>query len=293
MRSARLGALFVFLLAVSLSGCSGLDPPADTTSDLPPGVTQAGVEDPDALVEAHVDRLRPVSYGVSDRFESRSATGRREVSIRREIEFGHDPSRYSMRAETVTVVEGDDLDRRTVERWSNGTAVASRRSTGDRVFYEGTADAVGLFYPEPTPTAYTQGLYALLSTGNVSVVAATGEDELLLGGPIPNDSAAVVRSVDRTGASRGARFANASVELIVTDRGLVTWWRVTWTEIGPDGRQVRESRTVRLRDIGTATVDRPAWVRKALSNETAPTEVPGPIGDYVDGEQPARRPPGW
>lgn len=274
MRRA-LPALLAVVLVSALAGCSGLTPPTDPGSELPPGVTERGVDDPDALLDAHLESLRSVSYGVSDTFVSRSNSEWPDVRVEREIEFAADPSRYRMRSVTV-LDRSTSRDTRTIELWSNGTAIAARRTNGELTTYEGTTDAVGLFYPEPTPAEYTESLYVVLATANLSVVAATGEDEILLGGSIPHESAGIARTVDRSGAPRGTTYADASVRLIVTDRGLIKWWRVSWTTI-TDEHRVRESRTVRLRELGSADVDRPPWVAQALANETSPTEVPGPL----------------
>ncbi|MFB6266705.1 MAG: hypothetical protein ABEI31_03520 [Halodesulfurarchaeum sp.] len=270
--------LSLLLFLVTLSGCAGYVGAPGPADRLPPGVRSDTVEDPHVLLDAHGRRLADLPYTVENTFVSRPAGEKPGVRVTRVIRFGGDRRRYWARSRTGTWGPGGEgIANRTVVRWSNGTAIAINRTVGTRTTYAGTRDGVGLFYPEPTPGDFREGLYVLLATSDLSVRAATGEDELLLSGRIPERPWAVVRAFDRTRNPPDASVADARVQLIVTDDGLIRFWRVSWVVVRADGIRYRESWTVRVLAIGSTSIPRPDWVHLALANETAPTEVPGPI----------------
>jgi hypothetical protein len=274
-------AILAASVVLVAAGCGGVSPPA-STDRLPPGVTEAGVEDPETLLDAHTERLRPVPYTVHERFEREAAGQRPGISMVREVRFGADAATYW--ASSRWVVEAAARPgpaTRTVEQWSNGTAVALKTTAGNRTTYDGTRDAIGLFYPEPSQVEYRDALFVLLTTGEYSVPAATGPNQILLRGTIPDPperAESVVRTVDLGAPDSEASVGNVTVELVVTSDGRIVWWQVSWTVRAADGDRYAAARTVRIEDAGSTQIQRPAWVDRALANETPPTEVPGPIG---------------
>ncbi|MFB6133007.1 MAG: hypothetical protein ABEJ44_06355 [Halanaeroarchaeum sp.] len=270
--------LLLVSLLVILSGCSGFGNAPGGHDRLPPGLTGNGVEDLQALMDAHSRRLTDRPYTIENRFVSRATGGKPGVRTHRVIRLGADPSRYLASSRTRTWGScSPSRANRTVLRWSNGTAIAIKRSMENRSTSLGSRNGVGLFYPEPTRGAFDEGLYVLLARSDLAVRAATGKHAFLLGGRISDRPGAVVSTFDRTRNPPNASIVEASVRLIVTDRGLIRYWRVSWVVIRADGDRYRESWTTEISAIGSTRIHRPAWVDVALANETAPTEVPGPI----------------
>lgn len=300
MHSLRVLALAVALVAAgcaSLSGPSTAPPsvtpapvPADTPTTswpspapLAPGVTTAGIDDPAAVVAAHRRALSNQSYtavvatsvvaagdpdgaGYGPRREGLPGTplvAVREVS---RVGAGGQPA-YRLRAvdgllaRPVPVVPGGDRDAvsppATAATWTNGTA-GFRRVVGDgRLAYATVPPAAAAGGPPgPSPTVPALGLF---EAGSTEVVASAHPGGLiqLTGYRAAVDTDAPYPMAERVAAPRELRLA---AELSPT--GVVLELDVSY--LGTlDGRPVVVERSFDLRDLGSTSVDRPAWVATA------------------------------
>jgi hypothetical protein len=130
-RSTAIAALLATVIV--LSGCSGTFgngtstptvtpaevPPVESTEALAPGLTEAGIDDPVALVGAHERVLRNASYTVSVDIDERFASGelRRRKAANGQYAAGTTP--YRLRVELAGTALPEPVPYRTTV-WSDG-----------------------------------------------------------------------------------------------------------------------------------------------------------------------------
>ncbi|MWG34502.1 hypothetical protein [Halomarina oriensis] len=251
--------------------------PSDAATEVPsertvaPGVTTGGVVAPTRLVGAHVAALRGRSFKTTRRTVEYAPDGtvRASVQIRGFVSADRRRLYLDRRAEG-TVVESTGLDGRT-EQYMAGTRVAEREvRNGTERFDSRRRDPGAIVGTVLISDLLASSTYSLAFHGMNFTVASQPD----------RWSAAQYRLVSTGTPSRdtvvglaGGRARNLSFMATVTDDGLVTWSRLAYTaERG--GETVRVVRTVSFEEVGTTSVERPAWFETATNESTVTRTTP-------------------
>jgi hypothetical protein len=239
MSARRLGAILVVcLLVAGFVGQSG--------SPTPPGITEEGITDTTALVEAHTDALESTSFTVTSTRTMRGSNPEFAVTTNRTWHLnGSPPVRgYSVQTTTASGVAPQQYTATpTVETYRNGTTTVERSTTTNG----SSIRSVDLLNSSVrlNSALHRPLLYELTTRKNVTVdTVQKNGTELHRVSVALNDTG--IRS-------------NASLTLFVTKEGIVRELRSTRTvryRSGP--RQI--THRVRFSEIGTTTVDPPAWM---------------------------------
>lgn len=258
--SKRAAAALVVLLVV-LAGCNapatgtatdtmspapvtGTATATDAPERIAPGVTTAGVVDPEVLAGAHRDTLANTSYTVSVRntrfFANGSTLGTNLDVARFDGDGGYVRNRtstgaaplYQFRYERVSV-------------WSDGeTRFILRVENGTRVYERQTAAPTAPL--SPLPRQYlAETLTGIEWTDVRAVPFGDDRDYYLL-----------------TGVRTDADGALETVTVLLDERGLVHRYRTEM--IAERGNEVsRAVIVVRYADIGTTAIETPGWIETA------------------------------
>lgn len=282
-RSAR-AAVALALVAVA-AGCSapavggGPTPGTDrlTPAPLPegspeplaPGVTNAGIVDANALKEAHIAQLDAGNFTVRRVRVERYANGSLRARTRLTAVFPGD-GRYLVER----TFEGPVHDRigtgGTVRQYGDeNRTVRLRLAANGSVVERSVASPPGGPVPRSSLlTAPFSGRTVLLVLRAVDFDAATALDDrrgYRLRGSGVADRAALQSLLSPTLVES---VRNVSAAAVVTEAGLVEQLRVAYT-VDLDGEPVRVVGTVRFSEVGTATLDRPAWAEPRTEATTA------------------------
>ncbi|MFB6171735.1 MAG: hypothetical protein ABEJ23_04325 [Haloarculaceae archaeon] len=271
---AALRVRSVLVVLVVLAGCQGiagrggetptLTPvpvPTMSPTDRPPqtlapGMTDAGVTDPDALAAAHAAALAgtPVTYHAT--YTERTAGGRLRSRTVTAIRYGRG-DRYDYRR---TDVEPGRPDRH-VDRWSTGERVLERQVVGANTTYRvlrgSDGDPLAPGVALPVDRSRSGGIERVFRAVDTQVVGRTVEN------------GTTYYRVQSTGMTTPNPTAvrNASLVARVDATGVVHRYRLTYTiDRGADAGRVQVTGTVRFTDIGTTTIERPAWTGR-VENE--------------------------
>lgn len=281
------------VLLVVLAGCSGISGPAPTESGtvtpapipsstatpmadqarLPDGVSVVvGITEPWDVTIRSAELLSNQSHTIHVREEARYANGslrwrldriRRVADTRTytiERHHGHDRPGW-------TFAGMDRVEIYTTDGRDPTAARAYWALTDDGETQYATFDAVG--------RSNRRQLFQLLSRFETRVTGRVTRHNTTMyrveaesrGEPHK------MKYVDRTERAR-----NVSLSLLIDRRGLIHEWRVAYTVVA-DGREIRYVRLVRVTNIGTTTVDRPAWVSQLQAETpTTPDANPGASG---------------
>ena len=301
MRSSALPTA-VLALAVLVAGCAGVgtQSPAETTTDAPdattraettatedgtaaleraPGLSESGVESPDALASSHRDRLADRSLTLAfvrvERAENGTVLSRTERTIR----AASNRSNYRV-TESVSGREPAFLGGAPgrLELWANGTHVFRALTVNGSTSYGLVTDA------QSSPAEPRDRLRGELSLGDdVSVLfTAFGDERVERVGRERNLTAPISYRITATelaypdllGAS-DATARNASLSAVVevdgasrvdesgdangaNDAVLVRNYTVRYTTT-IDGETVRVTERVRFSDRGRTSVEPPSW----------------------------------
>jgi hypothetical protein len=260
------------VLCLTLAGCGGFvggTGPTDAVTPAPvpapdpeivrvaPGLTEAGIDDADALARAHVTHLSNRSYTVDRRrlVETTEGTVRLRQHTRAEIAAGYDSYR------AVRTVTGGTVTDRTVRiRWADGRAVqwVIENGTTDRRI---VADSRGIGGPPLPPRAalsfdptYNQRLRILFGAVNVTDVSLTNEEVMQINrAPLYRVSTDGATDRGRVPLVGGDRVGGVSFTATVTPRGIVRSYALQYTVVR-DGTRLRVTESVRYSDVGTTTV---------------------------------------
>jgi hypothetical protein len=254
--AATLGCCLLLVVA----GCAGLSDPggepretAAGATEPPPGLAADGVTDVSALVGAHTAALSATSFTVETTRTTRSPNGSYEVVANATWRVvPGDPVRGAYSRTVAT--SGDVPDR--MGRLPD--AVAAYRE-GD-VTYRRVRNDTGTHYRRADLLNTSVRLNPALQRRSI---ARLGERD---------PTSVTVEPVTRDGRRRylvsarlnGTRFrSNATLRLLVTPEGVVREVRTTSTvEFRSGTREV--TRTTRITDVGSTTVDRPEWYATAV-----------------------------
>jgi len=293
----RRAAVLALVYLVVLAGCGsdgsgggGTEPtvtpaavPADTTTTtatderertLAPGVTTAGVVAPARLVGAHVDALAGRSFTTTRRAVSYTANGSLRSEVRTRGLVSADRRRLLVeRRARGPVVRGIGLDGRT-DQYIAGETVLQRERSGGTVTYDRTRRQPGTISGSVLVTDLTAGSTLALALDALTFEVRPYQDpwysrqyRLVSTG---------VEDRDTLVGLGGRNVSDVSFMATVTDEGLVSWFRLSYTADRGDG-QVRVVRTVGFDSLGETTVGRPSWYGNATRNLSAtpdPTERP-------------------
>jgi hypothetical protein len=229
------------------AGCT-----APTSETAPPGLSADGVTDPGELVRAHTDTLRSQSFTVHTTSTMHGPEGDyRVVSNRtwrldptdtvrghvvsRSRTVGDAPAQYDARPDEVAT-------------WRAGPTTYRRVRTAGNVTYR----RVALFNSSVKLSAalQRQAIYRLHTRTNATVE------------PISRDGRRLYRVT--AALNDTAVTTNASMTMLVDADGVVRRLRTTQTVQYRSGTRVI-TRTVRITDVGSTTVDRPDWYPTAVA----------------------------
>lgn len=280
MRSSPLSVTALALLVV-LAGCAGVtsqNPGATTDAttgettanpaepDLPPGLSESGVEDPGALADAHQNRLTGQSLTLESVRVERYANGSLKARTERTIRAEANRSVYSVR----TNASGPDPaflggSEGRLELWANGTHVFRALTVNGSTSY-------GIVHnPESEPADPRERLVGDLSLAGELLVVFTAFDGERVERE-PNATAPVryritageLAHADMLGPS-GAEARNATLSAVVEYGGpgfegetQVRNYTVAYTTT-IDGETVRVTERVRFSNVGRTSVERPPW----------------------------------
>jgi hypothetical protein len=262
----------VVALCLALAGCGGfvggpdratpvtpapVPTPDPETVRVAPGLTEAGVDDADALTRAHVAVLSNRSYTVDRRrlVETAAGTVRLRQDTRVETAAGYDAYQAS-RTVTGTAVS----DRTVRTRWTDGRAVqwTTANGTTDRRI---VADSRGIGGPPLPPRdalsfdpTFNQRLRVLFGAVTVTDVSLTNEEVMQLNqAPLYRVSTDGATDSARIPVVAAERVGDVSVTATVTPNGVVRSYALQYTVVR-DGTTLRVTESVRYSDVGTTTV---------------------------------------
>lgn len=267
-------AMAAVVIMVVLAGCSGIfsggdstsngtatptvvpsdEPTATQASQLAPGLTNAGIVNPQALLTAHTTVLRNASF---------TSTSNSTVTATNGSVLAQSSGR--LRAGPV----GTGVYSITTQNSNVGTVNGSERSVRSEGWLFGDRFLTRQTYANGT-TAY--GRQAI--TGQrVRAGIASGSLTSLLASTDTNNT--TVNRIERNGstlyrveASFETRQGTTNVRLLVNPSGVVRSYR-TVTQYSPQSGISRSVTTMALSDINaTAPPERPSWVRTALNRTT-------------------------
>lgn len=245
-------AVCLLLVGAGCAGVTGEGGGVAAPSDPPPGLTADEVTDASALVGAHTRALSNRTFTVRTTSRTHPVEGgwTRTTNRTWRLDAG-DPVRGTVTSRSKTT--GDPPDRvagaRTrLSAYREGSTTYRRVANGSSVTY----DRIGLLN---TSVRLNQPLQrrpiaSLSDRTNASVE------------PVVVDGQPRYR-VTATLATRGA-ISNASIRLLVSPEGVVRSLRVRRTVEYRSGKRV-VTRTARIEDVGSTTIDRPEWYDEAVA----------------------------
>lgn len=248
MRRHRLLAVVVVCL-LALGGCT-----ATTGSTAPPGLSETGVTDVSALVDAHTQALQSTSVTVRSTRTMRSTDPAFTVTTNRtwKMETG-DPIRGSAVSSTTATGAAPDRYLQAPDRtstWRNG------RTTVEQVETNGSVSRRQLDFlntsVQPSQVLHRRTISELNRRSNATVERVSRDGK---------EWYRVDAAVNDTGVT-----TNATLTLLVDPAGIVREIRSTKTVRYRSGPR-RITQRVRISDVGTTTVDRPTWTAE-IRNET-------------------------
>lgn len=273
MRAALPVVLFAVLLTTA--GCSGAfgDDPAsegatvettttapetDAASESPPGLTDDGLADADALVTAHADALRNRSVTLHERRVRQYANGtpisRTDLTVRTaanrtrflsESELSGRPVYGASEGRVATFGDGDGIYR-TVETPNTSWSDVLRGPNGDPT----DPEFLGL------DAARTDDLYLVLNAlalDDAESVRATDDPRRYR-----LESSSLAHADLLASHLNLTEVRNASLSAVVTSDGVVEEYRLEYVGAN-DGTVVRGTTTLEYSGVGETEVETPPW----------------------------------
>lgn len=212
-------------------------PPTDRDGELAPGLTDDGVVDAARLVGAHTEALIDTSYTARLSTTRTAPNGTLRERYDRAVRVAA-PDRFRY----VLTVETPDLERRT-DRWRSGERAYEAVTENGNTTYR------SMDRPSVPTLLSREGLFRLFR-----LIPSRVTDTRTV------DGTTTYRIVGGPGDL--PPLTNVSYVANVTDRGLITSYRVTYTlDREDDPRHVTVEATVT--GVGDTTVDRPVWYDEA------------------------------
>ena len=269
-RTRAAGCLFVAL--VLLAGCNGLSGGSGTPTLTPAnasagtdelGISASGVEPP-VLADTHDAVLSTTNYTLVVRerilWENRTL---RNTTFHRRVARGGD--RYSInRTHETSGVPSTTLAQR-IDVWYDGESALTRLGGTAEARYQRTPTSPPGPLPDPSSHWRIEDALAGFEVAVSPRANASGYHVV----STRDADAASLATPTYVGQAR-----NASMRAFVSDRGVVQFLRVSYdaTYAGRPER-VRVVRSIRVSDLGTTTVEPPAWT----------AAVPDQLGGFTGG----------
>jgi hypothetical protein len=247
--------------------------PEGTPEAVVPGVTTAGVADATVLKEAHVAALRGGNFTVHHAREEWYANGSLRARTRLVARFPGD-GRYLIERTFEGPVHARIGTGGTVRQYGDANGTVRLRVAADgTVLSRSTASAPGGRVPRTSlvtdPYSGRTVLLVLRGVDVDTVRPVEGRAAYRLRGSGVADRAALTSLLSPT-LTVGVR--NVSVDATVGETGLVERLRFAYT-VTLRGEPVQITRTIRFTEVGTTTLDRPAWARAETATVTQATGV--------------------
>jgi hypothetical protein len=267
MRRALHAATVVTVVALTvLAGCVSSplsDPGATGTAEepaYPPGVTAAGLDDPRALVDAHVDSVREHGAAMNSTAtvavpldgEPRTV----ELTGEARVAGGGDGPLYRS-AERVRVSGDDTVTRERVETYANDTTVVRRVVTDGNASVE-REQRDRLAALRDRRVARERLLLRTLTAGDFSVAGVEQRDD-------ERTVTTLVANEQSLGDEDGDSPSLFSARLAVTETGRVLSLSLTRD---PDTEDPRTGRDVAVTWANGTAVDPPAWATTAAGQNS-------------------------
>lgn len=251
--------------------------PVGETADLPPGVTEDGVSNASALLEAHREALAETSYV----FESRSnysmgdvaGTGEQSGTVAKGF-FPH------VSHATATIQRGNRTVEYDVDQWANESVTLVRYRTENRTQYrklfhgddEQRSPGPGFGGPflnrsdVESSISGTALIESVLATSNFTVESVETVDGHTL-------TTLRAETVNESGGFGTANVTEYDARFVVDERGLVREVKFTMAfedELGDETLLDYRFEVVRT---GPVVVSRPAWSDAALATTSAQVSI--------------------
>lgn len=262
LRRVALPVLLASLLV--LAGCSGVSqlssPDEPTEDELPPGVSQNGVENASALVSAHTAALNESGYAYRLGLQGTvNVTVDNETSTQYETNLtqtvrAEDGGRPAFVTAEVQSVQSEQNQSQAVAYWWNDTTTLARVSAGGGTQYaafDQRPDQGQLYAPDE------QYLQQVVGSSNFSVsgVDRSGEETLI-----------TLTATEANASMQGVTSYNAT--LVVDSEGRIHSATQHAVVESAQGTQTVDLR-YELTETSVSTVDQPEWADEALGNRTA------------------------
>jgi hypothetical protein len=266
MRRALHAATVVTVVALTvLAGCVSSplsDPGATGTAEepaYPPGVTAAGLDDPRALVDAHVDSVREHGAAMNSNatVPVPVGNGTRTVELTGEARVAGGGGPLYRSAERVRVAGDDTVTRERVETYANDTTVVRRVVTDGNASVE-REQRDHLAALRNRRVARERLLLRTLTAGDFSVAGVEQRDD-------ERTVTTLVANEQSLGDEDGDSPSLFSARLAVTETGRVLSLSLTRD---PDTEDPRTGRDVAVTWANETAVDPPAWATTAAGQNS-------------------------
>lgn len=216
--------------------------------NLPPGVTEDGVADAQALAAAHAGLLRDQPYVANVSVVNRFSNGTLALERNRTVRYDDGEHVHDYRPRGPMTIS--QFDRRTI--WGNDT-VTLVRSEGPNgsVTYDRTSQSTGF----GVPNYWQETVYGLVGAGGFTIETTFLSDPSKF--RIASSDLVIAEAVD-----------NATVSVLVDERGFVQEYRYEYDRKLRDDVPVHTVRTVEFSTVDGSTVSTPSWYDEAV-NATA------------------------
>lgn len=244
-RHHMLVAVSVCLLV--LAGCT-----ASPESSTPPGISEEGVTDVSALVEAHTEVLQSTSFTVQSSRTMQSEDPEFEATTNSTWSIdGTETLRGSVISNTSVTGEAPDQYLQAPDRtstWRNGKTTVERTETNGNIS-DRRVDFLNTSVKQ-NQALHRKTIYELSTRSNATVerVSREGTEWYRVDAEL-NDTTIT---------------SNATMTLLVDPNGTVREVRTAKTVRYRSGPR-RIIQRVQISDIGTTTVERPAWAAEILN----------------------------
>ncbi|MFB6117013.1 hypothetical protein [Halosegnis sp.] len=244
---------------------------------LAPGITDEGVADPGRLANAHASRLATVSYTVNQTLVQRYANGSLRSRYVTRARFAAEPGRFSATVHQVER-ENNQLVERSTRRFGDGERAYVADSEGNQTSYRlirypggGPRDPEDVYIRNLTNAAAIERLFTLVDTETVGQFTENGTRYVKLRSGKPTTV---------------PPLRNVTIEAIVSEHGVVRSYHIEY-DVTRDG-QLEAVVVVSYSEIGSTTVERPAWVDRVDANTTATSTPAGQLAEWATRRDAAR-----
>lgn len=258
-------------------------PQTDGNVSLAPGLNESGLEDPEALIDAHRAALEETGFAF--RFQANVSVGGASQGTVQRGTAESNLSSLVIRSTSVREI-GDATTRFATTLWANDSTVAMRHQQGDRTRLTSyDRDSEQMSVPDETWAHLPRADLGSQATQSwlLELALMAGEYELVETERRDGSEFAVLRATEPVAA---ANFTDLDARVVVDSEGRVHNLTLTATAEGDAASTIRYA--FELTEIGGVSVDRPAWLDEAIppesddgdANETEARDATPPVGRY-------------